>query len=81
LLELGLLRHDVRDVVDGETYGEAPSLSMWVEYFLNRQIFGVDIGNFSEFMGDARISVFRVDVSSREQLRGFVQKVGGAFDH
>ena len=25
LLELGLLRHDVQDVVEGETYGEAPS--------------------------------------------------------
>jgi hypothetical protein len=80
LLELGLLRHDAQDVVEGENYGEAPSLSMWAEYFPNAQISGVDIGDFSEFTGDARISVFRVDVSSREELRGFVQKVGGAFD-
>ena len=80
LLELGLLRHDVQDVVEGEVYGEAPSLSMWAEYFPRGQIFGVDIRDFTAFNEDDRVRVFRFDVSSREELRAFVQKVGGVFD-
>jgi hypothetical protein len=57
----------------------APSLEMWRAYFPNADIFGFDIDDFSRVKID-RCRIVRGDMSSRDDLAGFVRTIGHPVD-
>jgi hypothetical protein len=83
--EIGLHRRDVdmRCIHGGNSElakaSAAPSLEMWKAYFPNADIFGFDIDDFSKVKID-RCSIVRGDMSSRNDLAGFVHTIGRPID-
>jgi hypothetical protein len=72
-LEIGLLRHDVQDSLGDTALVDAPSVSMWCEYFSRAQIHGVAIQDFSMVESD-RITFTRADQSDRIALSKAIQR-------
>ncbi len=68
-LEMGLL-------IGGPEHGKSrdrkthdlPSIRMWLDYFPNAQIIGLDVSDFSWFEHE-RFTFHRVDMDSREEMR------------
>lgn len=73
VLEIGLLRHDVQATGDGKPFSDAPSLSMWSEYFSRAQIHGADIAPFANIETD-RIIFTQADQADRGALRRVVDR-------
>jgi hypothetical protein len=73
LLEIGLLRHDVQAAGTGGPCNEAPSLSMWSEYFPQAQIHGVDIVSFANIETD-RITFTQADQADRAGLAQVINR-------
>lgn len=53
---------------------------MWVNYFQNAKVFGIDIRDFSQAAAGSGIMTFVADQSNRNDLSDFVQASGGNFD-
>jgi hypothetical protein len=85
IAEIGLLRPEVdKRRVGGmrsvpAIASAAPSLEMWREYFPNADIFGFDIDDFSKVKIE-RCKIVRGDMSSRDDLAGFVRAIGRPID-
>ncbi len=69
IMEIGLCR----GLLEGSPQADVPSLRMWLDFFPNATVFGVDISDFSWFAND-RARIFRADQSSEESLRERVVK-------
>lgn len=67
ILEIGLCR----GLHEGWKQDDVPSLRMWLEFFPNATVYGVDIGDFSWFSHE-RVRIFRADQSSESSLREHV---------
>ena len=80
ILELGLLRHDVQARNPLGPYVEAPSLSMWREYFPNARIVGFDIADFSKVPVIPGVRIMRGDLGDVDVLRRLIAESGGRFD-
>jgi hypothetical protein len=80
MLEIGLLRHDVQAKNPDGPFGEAPSLSMWREYFQAAEIFGFDIADFSSVPKTERVTILRGDMGRLDDLRQMISDTGGSFD-
>ena len=63
ILEIGLCRGRA----EGWAQDQVPSLQMWLEYFPNAEIIGVDIEDFSWF-SHPRVTIHRVDQGDRSML-------------
>jgi hypothetical protein len=72
-LEIGLLRHEGQAPAGDSAQVDAPSLSMWCEYFSRAQVHGVDIQDFSNVESD-RITFTRGDQSDRIDLNRVIQR-------
>ena len=73
LFEIGLLPHDLQARNPSGPFNEAPSLSMWTEYFPNAQIHGFDVQDFSSVEG-GRITITRGDPSDLAALGAAMHK-------
>lgn len=80
LLELGLLRHDVQARNPDGPYDQAPSLSMWRDYFPFAEIFGFDIADFSGYRTPPGVRVFRGDMGNPADLDDVVKITGSPID-
>lgn len=67
ILEIGLCR----GYFEGWEQNDVPSLRVWLDYFPNASVFGVDISDFSWFSHE-RVKTFRADQSSEASLREHV---------
>jgi len=63
IMEIGLCR----GLFEGWKQDDIPSLRMWLEFFPNATVFGVDISDFSWYSHD-RVRIFRADQSSEDSL-------------
>lgn len=71
LLEIGL-RHDP---YFGDTdHSASPSLSMWLDYFPNAQLFAIDKNDFTALSG-GRVKIFQGDQGDSEFLRSLVAEL------
>lgn len=68
LLEIGLLCHDDQAAIGGDSFTQAPSLTMWANYLPNAEIYGFDIQDFSQAVGPWQ-HIFRGDQSKRVDLQ------------
>lgn len=78
LLEIGLL-HPCDSAWRAGNVHTAPSLMMWSHYFPYGRIFGFDIADFS-VVSIPRVSIYRGDASSRQDLGLMISSSGGRFD-
>lgn len=69
ILEIGLCRGRV----EGWTQDQVPSLQMWLDYFPNAEVIGVDIEDFSWF-SHSRVRIHRVDQGDRTMLAELASK-------
>ncbi|WP_298878341.1 glycosyltransferase [uncultured Bradyrhizobium sp.] len=69
ILEIGLCRGRV----EGWAQDQVPSLQMWLDYFPNAEIIGVDIEDFSWF-SHPRVRIHRVDQGDRSMLEELARK-------
>lgn len=79
LLELGLLNHKIQRASESTSFGDAPSLKMWLEYAPQATIVGFDIADFSKVSLD-RATIVRGDQSSRVDLDRISEAHSGQFD-
>lgn len=64
IMEIGLCR----GLFEGWKQDDIPSLRMWLDFFPNATVFGVDISDFSWYSNE-RVRIFRADQSSETSLR------------
>jgi hypothetical protein len=64
IMEIGLCR----GLFEGWNQDDVPSLRMWLDFFPNATVFGVDISDFSWYSNE-RVRIFRADQSSETSLR------------
>ena len=76
LLEIGL---DTKTYHSGDTI-DAPSLSMWLEYFSKAEIYGIDINDYDFLNKIDRLKFYRANQSSRRELGNFKKKYKTKFD-
>ncbi|WP_271618037.1 glycosyltransferase [Bradyrhizobium sp. CCBAU 51745] len=69
ILEIGLCRGRV----EGRAQDQVPSLQMWLDYFPNAEIIGVDIEDFSWF-SHPRVRIHRLDQGDRGMLEELARK-------
>jgi hypothetical protein len=69
ILEIGLCRGQV----EGWTQDQVPSLQMWLDYFPNAEVIGVDIEDFNWF-SHPRVRIHRVDTGDRTMLADLASK-------
>lgn len=79
LLELGLLRHDVQ-AVSGSVLDNAPSISMWREYFYKAEIYGFDIADFSAYKCPYGVHIYRGDMGNEEDIHRMLRETGVPLD-
>ncbi|ERI35027.1 MULTISPECIES: glycosyltransferase domain-containing protein [Alcaligenes] len=79
LLELGLLRHDVQSI-SPSILNQAPSLSMWHDYFPAGEIHGFDIADFSGYCCPPGVQVHRGDMGVTDDLMAMLKKVNLPLD-
>lgn len=58
---------------------EGRSLKMWRQYFRKAMIYGIDINDSSKFNSDT-VKTFIADQADRNQLKKFIDTLGGGFD-
>jgi hypothetical protein len=78
LLEIGLLHPGDARWRKGRL-NTVPSLMMWSSYLPSAHIFGFDIADFSA-VSVPRVSIYRGDASSRQDLLEMILATGGQFD-
>jgi len=64
IMEIGLCR----GLFEGWKQDDIPSLRMWLDFFPNATVFGVDISDFSWYANE-RVRIFGADQSSEKSLR------------
>lgn len=53
---------------------------MWVNYFQNSKVFGIDLRDYSRVSAGSGIMTFVADQANREDLNAFIDASGGNFD-
>lgn len=53
---------------------------MWVNYFQNSEVFGIDIRDYSKASAGSGIMTFVADQANRDDLNAFLDASGGEFD-
>lgn len=69
MLEIGLkIGPENQTEAAGRISMDAPSVSMWLDFFPNAHIFGIDISDFTNFAPEDRFTFIRCDAGSTEAL-------------
>lgn len=74
ILEIGVGTKEVMRDISGESYVPGASLRAWRDYFLNANIFGLDIEKTVLFSED-RIKCFYTDQSNAEELHKSINEI------
>jgi SAM-dependent methyltransferase len=69
MLEIGLqIGPQNQQIAASRVSAKAPSVEMWLDFFPNVHVYGLDISDFSSLTGRERFTFIRCDAGSREHL-------------
>lgn len=69
MLEIGLqIGPQNQHLAASRVSATAPSVEMWINFFPNAHVYGIDISDFSALQGRERFTFFRCDAGSRDSL-------------
>lgn len=79
VLEIGIGTNFLMDPIVGQGYTPGASIKAWRDFFPNAHIYAIDIDETVLFH-DHRISTAKVDQSSTDDIRNYMNTIGVTFD-